>query len=278
MTDTLDEPGPGRRPQGGRPRPRPAGSASRPRRRRSGAPTAALILLVVLVIATWALAGAGGRRSHRPEHPATVPSGAPPRSGSPATAPTTALPPAASTTTTTSPGSLPQTDQFPATDTPQFGSEMNALWSGIVTDSVQAAMPAFFPESAYVQLKSIPDPQSDYAERLVGDYGLDLGAARAQLGAAPSTARLIGVNVPSQYGHWVEPGVCDNSVGYFEVPNSRIVYQQGGEVRSLGIASMISWRGVWYVVHLGAILRPSASGAVDDPEIGPGSSAPSSTC
>ena len=41
---------------------------------------------------------------------------------------------------------------------------------------------------------------------------------------------------------------------------------------------MISWRGVWYVVHLGSVLRPAAVGTVDDPAAGAGYSAPSSTC
>jgi hypothetical protein len=41
---------------------------------------------------------------------------------------------------------------------------------------------------------------------------------------------------------------------------------------------MISWRGVWYVVHLGAILRASDAGAVDAPAIGPGIQAYSATC
>ena len=41
---------------------------------------------------------------------------------------------------------------------------------------------------------------------------------------------------------------------------------------------MISWRGVWYVVHLGEVLRPVVEGVVDDPSTGTGSSAPSSTC
>jgi hypothetical protein len=56
------------------------------------------------------------------------------------------------------------------------------------------------------------------------------------------------------------------------------VYRQNGAVHSFGIASMISWRGVWYVIHLGAILRPSAAGVVDDPSLGVGVSVPSSTC
>ena len=77
---------------------------------------------------------------------------------------------------------------------------------------------------------------------------------------------------------WVPPGSCDNTVGYYEVPNSRIVYEENGQTESFGIASMISWRGVWYVVHLGAVVRSSESGVVDDPEAGPGSPAYSGTC
>jgi hypothetical protein len=96
--------------------------------------------------------------------------------------------------------------------------------------------------------------------------------------ADPSAASLVGVTIPEQYGHWIGPGVCDNSIGYCEVANSRLVYQFEGETRSFSIASMISWRGEWYLVHLGAILRPSAGGVVEDPEAGTGTSAPSSTC
>jgi hypothetical protein len=155
---------------------------------------------------------------------------------------------------------------------------MAVLWKGIRTDSVRAALPAFFPERAYAQVKQIADPQGDWTDRLVGDYALDIGAAHALLGSNPAAAHLLAVQVPQSYAHWVPPGACYNGVGYYEVPNARVVYRQAGEVRSFGIASMISWRGVWYVVHLGAILRSTAAGVVDDPSSGTGESAPSSTC
>ena len=191
---------------------------------------------------------------------------------------TTTLPPTTTTTTTTDPGTLPQTMQFPSSGTPQFTAEMTALWQGIVQDSVTLAMPAFFPQSAYVQLKTgIADPSGDWQNRLVADYALDIGAAHALLGPDPAQAMLATVSVPEQYGHWIPPGVCANGIGYYEVANSRVVYQLDGQTRSFGIASMISWRGVWYVVHLGAILR-SGGGEVDEPAIGTGTSAPSETC
>ncbi len=176
------------------------------------------------------------------------------------------------------PGKLPQTAVLPFADTAGFHHEMAAFWRGVQTGRTAPALPAFFPESAYVQLKTLGDPAGDWLNRLVGDYGLDLAAAHALLGSDPPGAQLVTVIVARDYAHWVPPGVCDNSVGYYEVPHSRVVYRLGGAERSFGIASMISWRGVWYIVHLGAVLRDSATGVVDDPEAGSGAPTASSTC
>ena len=155
---------------------------------------------------------------------------------------------------------------------------MAALWQGVRTGSPVSALPAFFPEAAYAQVKAIADPRGDYADRLVRDYALDIHAARALLGTRSASAQLLDVEVPAGDAHWVPPNVCDNRVGYYEVPDARVVYLDDGGTRSFGIASMISWRGVWYVIHLGAILRPGDAGVVDAPQSGPGVSVPSSTC
>jgi len=155
---------------------------------------------------------------------------------------------------------------------------MRALWSAVRTGSDGPAMGAFFPERAYAQVKAIADPAADYRNRLIADYRLDLGAAHALLGNAAPGARLLYVSVPAGYAHWVDPGACYNRVGYYEVPNARVVYREGGAVHSFGIASLISWRGVWYVVHLGAVVRQTPGGQVDDPSAGPGTSVASSTC
>jgi hypothetical protein len=184
----------------------------------------------------------------------------------------------ASTPVRPSPGSLPQTSQLPSSSTAGFQAEMASLWQGIRSGSVSAAMPAFFPEEAYAQVKAIADPRADYNNRLVHEFAQDIAAAHGQLGASAPSAQLVGVQVPSSYAHWVSPGACYNGVGYYEVPNARVVYRQGGQTSSFGIASMISWRGVWYVVHLGSVTRSSDAGVVDDPSSGTGSSAPSSTC
>jgi hypothetical protein len=177
-----------------------------------------------------------------------------------------------------SPGSLPQTEQVPSASTPRFRALMAALWRGIVAGSTSTALPAFFPRGAYVQLKAIAEAGSDWQNRLVHDYALDIAAAHALLGPGASSAQLLGVHVVASYGHLVPAGTCYNSVPYYEMPNARVVYREGGAVRSFGIASMISWRGVWYVVHLGAVLRAGDEGVVDEPAAGEGVSAYSGTC
>ncbi|HVA03816.1 MAG TPA: hypothetical protein VMU64_08700 [Acidimicrobiales bacterium] len=225
-------------------------------------------------IAAWLTTGGGQARGAPLSDPSVYPP--PALHATPSTE--VAAPTTTTTTTTTNPGSLSQTEALPPTNSPPFQSDMAALWKGVVSDSPTIALPAFFPEQAYEQVKTITDAQGDYENRLVHDYSLDITAAHDLLGPDPSSAVLVDVEVPESDRHWVPPGVCDNRIGYFEVANSRVVYQQHGVTRSFGIASLISWRGVWYVVHLGAILRSSEIGVVEDPEVGTGYSAPSSTC
>ena len=153
---------------------------------------------------------------------------------------------------------------------------MAALWRAVTSGSADTGRSAFFPETAYARIKAVADPAADFEGRLFAGFRLDVAAAHQLLGHA--RARLLDVQVPGSYAHWVRPGVCLNRVGYYEVPNSRIVYDQGAQTRSFGIASMISWRGVWYVVHLGTVVRKAAVGVVDDPSPGTGTPAPSSTC
>ena len=92
---------------------------------------------------------------------------------------------------------------------------MTAFWRGVATGSVTAAMPAFFPEAAYAQIKTLPDPRGDWMIRLVLDYRLDVGAAHRLVGPG---AQLVGVDVPTAYAHWVPAGSCYNNDGYWEVP------------------------------------------------------------
>ncbi len=172
-------------------------------------------------------------------------------------------------------GALPQTRARPSPDSPAFQAAMRDLWLAVTTGQPGLALPAFFPVAAYRQVKAIYDPAADWHGRLWYDFTLDVGAAHRLVGP---DARLVRVIVPMADAAWINPGVCANSIGYWHVPGARVVYREHGQERSFGIASLISWRGVWYVVHFGAVLRTVVTGLVDQPATGPGLPGPPGGC
>jgi hypothetical protein len=176
------------------------------------------------------------------------------------------------------PGALHQTRTVPSAGTRVFRAEMTDLWAAVVTGQARLAAQAFFPLAAYTQVKAIADPAADWRSRLLRDFRLDVAAAHRFLGAGARHATLVRVIVPPAGAAWINPGVCYNAVGYWHAGGARLVYRQHGQVRSIGIASLISWRGRWYVVHLGAVLRAGSSGVVDAPATGPGVPGPAGGC
>jgi hypothetical protein len=170
---------------------------------------------------------------------------------------------------------LPQTRTLPSTTDTAFKNLVHDFWLAVTTGNPDYAKPAFFPEKAYQQVKAISDPSHDWQTRLWSEFALDVKAVRPLIGR---DARLVKVIVPAQYAIWVPPGACYNSIGYWHVPGPRVVYEQGGVTRSFGITSLISWRGDWYVVHLGAYSRTAPVGIVDDAELGPGVPGPPGGC
>ena len=157
---------------------------------------------------------------------------------------------------------------------------MGQLWSAIVADSANQGRRVFFPESAYLKMKSgiLPDPAGDYTGRLIAFFDLDLAAYHTHLGTDPAAARLVAVESNPSLAAWIPPGACENTIGYWHLPGTRLVYQSGGRTESVRVASLISWRGVWYVVHLGPDPRSANIGTVDDPQPGPGVPGPGGGC
>jgi hypothetical protein len=172
-------------------------------------------------------------------------------------------------------GALPQTRAFPGTGTAAFRNAMADLWLAVTTGNPRFGLPGFFPVAAYRQVKAIPYPAADWQDRLWAGFALDVRAAHRLLGSGAALDRVI---VPSAYAAWVSPGACYNKIGYWHVPGARVVYREHGQERSFGIASLISWRGVWYVVHLGAVQRTGLTGIVDQPAVGPGVPGPPGGC
>lgn len=129
---------------------------------------------------------------------------------------------------------------------------MSDLLLAVSTGGANRAAPAFFPLRAYVQVKGISDPVHDYQTRLIADYDQDIAALHAQYAPASPALALDHVSVPDA-PEWIEPGVEYNKGSYWRVYGARLWFRDGGEVRYFTIASLISWRGEWYVVHLNSI-------------------------
>jgi hypothetical protein len=168
-------------------------------------------------------------------------------------APTTEAPAATEApTSTVDPATLPQTDEKPAAGGEGFDHRARALWDAVVADDPSIAVPTFFPSAAYQQVKSINDPTSDWHDRLIAEFETDIHALHRTLGADAAKASFTGLTVPDQ-AVWVTPGQEYNKLPYWRVYGSRLDYSVGGVAHSLPVSSLISWRGQWYVVHLGVI-------------------------
>lgn len=176
------------------------------------------------------------------------------------------------------PGSLPQTRVEPTFGAP-FHGQMKQLVRAIKDDSAVIGATVFFPEAAYVSMKTgeIPDPASDYVDRLIGLYDLDLTAYHAKLFGGAATT-LVKIDANAHFAQWIAPGVCENKIGYWHVPGVRLVLRRNGHLVSVAVFSLISWRGLWYVVHLGPNPRPVDIGTDDDFEDGVGSPGPAGGC
>lgn len=172
--------------------------------------------------------------------------------------------PSPTASATPDPGTLPQTNALPSGQDAAFQAGAQSLWQAIVQDKPELARSFFFPLSAYRQVKAIWDPEADYQNRLIAWYDLDIQAAHARLGRA-SDARFVSMTVPESNAEWIEPGVEYNKGSYYRVYGTRLNYEVNGHAASIGVFSLISWRGEWYVVHLGPSTRAATEGIVYDP-------------
>jgi hypothetical protein len=184
------------------------------------------------------------------------------------------------TTTTLDPGSLPQTSVEPPLATVP-GSElfrlMSRLWTDIVSNDPRRADAMMFPELAYEKLKAIAYPADDYVNRLVYLFNLDVGAYHDFL-LSKGTPVLLRVVTSPRDAQWIPVNACFNKIGYWHLPGVRFVFRWGSTVASVGVLSMISWRGSWYFIHLGQYTATGTKGQIYDFEYGPGVPGPPGSC
>ena len=227
----------------------------------------------------------GGCAGHGPVIPAAkastvrtaAPSAVPPSTPAPTPTPTRKPAPAGPAALPLAPagdGARHQTDVMPKTDDAAFRDLTTDLWLAVTTGNPSYGLPAFFPAAAAEQVKAITDPAYAWRPRLWDDYTIDVAAAHQLAGG---DARLVAVVVPAQYATWIPVGACYNDIGYWHVPGARVEYRKDGRLESVGIASMISWRGVWYVVHFGGVQR-TGGGMIFEPAAGQGIPGPPGGC
>lgn len=161
-----------------------------------------------------------------------------------------ATPPPPWPVATTDPGQLPQTRAMPQASGRAFDARAGALWDAIVRDDPGIGMPFFFPLAAYMQVKDVPNPASDWRQRLVAAYRRDIHALHLRLSDDAGRAQWVALDVPESRARWVEPGEEWNKIGYYRVFGSTLRYAIDGIERTYVVQSLISWRGEWYVVHL----------------------------
>jgi hypothetical protein len=211
--------------------------------RRPPASRAATLVSVALVSVTVAACGA---KAAPDVDPVVTPQNAAPAPAPPSTQ----LP---TTTTTVDPGTLPQTNDKPSAIAPELDDRNKALWQAIVTDDPTVALPAFFPLPAYQQVKDLKDPTSDWHNRLLSAFDAEIHGYHKALGANAAKAQYVSVDIPMANAQWINPHVEYNKIGYWRVYGTKLKYTVGGATQTLNIASLISWRGQWYVVHLASI-------------------------
>ena len=167
---------------------------------------------------------------------------------------TTTTTTAAPTTTTVEVGSLPQTDAKPTATGATFDAGVQALWQSVVKDDPTIGQAFFFPRAAYLQVKAISDPAGDYQNRLLANFADDIHQLHAKLGADAAARAVRGhrrAERPGRVGR--RPDTEYNQLPYWRVYGTTLRYSVDGAEQSFPVTSLISWRGEWYVVHLGAI-------------------------
>jgi len=199
----------------------------------------AISAIVLLAATSIAIAACGGTSSKANETTTTQEQ----------TTTTTAPP---TTTTTLDPGTLPQTDEKPSGTGAEFDARMQTLANAIINNTPNSAISTFFPVSAYKQTKKNTDPAADWKNRLIANFKVDVADANKKLGANAKNAVFTGVTVPNT-AVWVKPGEEYNVGPYWRVFKTQMNFTVDGKNVQIPIESMISWRGQWYVVHLGTI-------------------------
>ncbi len=168
-----------------------------------------------------------------------------------------------------------------ATSAAPSSTDLHSLSSAVARDVLLGVptLSTFFPEGPYVAMKTglLSYPAGDWTHRLWAFYQLDVASAHHLL-ALHAPLRYAGYRARLASVAWIPAGACENLIGYWHLPGVRLEFRGPRGVVSFLIASLISWRGHWFVVHLGPNPRTHDAGEVDAPLLSVGSPGPAGGC
>ena len=145
----------------------------------------------------------------------------------------------------------PQTDELPSAEDPNFVGRVHQLCSAIIEGRPELAHKAFFPMTAYRQVKAVADPDRDFKIRLLSHFDRDIAEYHRRISNRHPPVRCSGLRLPKGQARWMKPGSEYNRIGYYRVLRSQLdLTDADGNTTTLEVTSLISWRGQWYVVHL----------------------------
>lgn len=129
-----------------------------------------------------------------------------------------------------------------------FEGRARLLFEAIVKDQPALAEPAFFPRSAFLQVKAMRDP-GRYYDRLKARFVQDVHALHSTLGADANSARFERFELVKR-GGYVKPGEEGNLLPYWAARHNWLFYRVGKQTRKLEVRVAITWDERWYVIHL----------------------------
>ncbi|MBN2529990.1 MAG: tetratricopeptide repeat protein [Deltaproteobacteria bacterium] len=149
-------------------------------------------------------------------------------------------------------GNIPADNQSqgspPKKDSALTGAQK--LLTAFTTNTVDDAMPFFFPAEAFNVVKDSPNP-GRYHNKLLEWYKEDFQQERARfkdMGWKVDDIELGSCN-------WKAPGTEANKVAYWSCTRNIVSASNGDKKRRFEIQVLINWGKDWYITHLGPIRK-----------------------
>jgi hypothetical protein len=144
----------------------------------------------------------------------------------------------------------PENRQKPDLHSERLDDRARHLLDAIATGEAARGDDFFFPRSPFIPLKDVRDP-GRYFDQLLGAYHRDireLHKSRRDWTSVRLVSFALGTT-PT----WVAPGREYNKIGYYRTFGAKLRWQAGDSSGAIGISTIISYHGRWFITHLAPI-------------------------